>query len=372
MTLTITPINRGTVPNDGTGDTAYDAAGKINDNFTSVADELVANLTASNAYADNLVVGLWDDRGNFDASTNLFPTTGGSGAGGAILKGDIWTISIPATSGALTDYPVNSTVRALANSPGQTAANWAVQTSTTSSWKTTGGIWTFEATDSPSATIKIPGDVTNVIGVGFRIKLTQSATVKYFIVTLVGAYNGVETVITVFGGTDYTLVNAAISSPYYSDVKFPIGFPADATKWVYRASYNTSYTKTAASGIVINIIYNLLSVISLPVGSWDVNLKIPNFRCYNTSTSASAISIIVGLSTANNTFAYDELLLRIQSNNEPAGNVLAKSGYASKKITTAVKLAMYLNVSSNVATVNDMTIAGDLKPFTVEYVSILF
>jgi hypothetical protein len=127
MTLTITPINRGTVPNDGTGDTAYDAAGKINDNFTSVADELVANLTASNTYADNLVIGLWDDRGNFDASTNLFPTTGGSGAAGAILKGDIWLISVPATSGALVDYPVGSSVRALSDTPGQTSANWAVK-----------------------------------------------------------------------------------------------------------------------------------------------------------------------------------------------------------------------------------------------------
>lgn len=127
MTLTITPINRGTVPNDGTGDTAYDAAGKINDNFTSVADELVANLAASNTYADNLVIGLWDDRGNFDASTNLFPTTGGSGAAGAILKGDIWLISIPATSGALVGYPVGSSVRALSDAPGQTLTNWAVK-----------------------------------------------------------------------------------------------------------------------------------------------------------------------------------------------------------------------------------------------------
>jgi hypothetical protein len=27
------------------------------------------------------------------AATNVFPSAGGSGAGGAILKGDIWTIS---------------------------------------------------------------------------------------------------------------------------------------------------------------------------------------------------------------------------------------------------------------------------------------
>ena len=33
------------------------------------------------AYADELVVGLLDDRGNFDASSNTFPATGGSGYG---------------------------------------------------------------------------------------------------------------------------------------------------------------------------------------------------------------------------------------------------------------------------------------------------
>jgi hypothetical protein len=44
------------------------------------------------AYADSLVVGLLDDRGNHDASAGLFPSTGGSGEFGAILKGDLWFI----------------------------------------------------------------------------------------------------------------------------------------------------------------------------------------------------------------------------------------------------------------------------------------
>jgi hypothetical protein len=46
-------------------------------------------------------VGLWDDRGNYSAATNVFPSAGGSGAGGAILKGDIWTISAVGTLGGV-------------------------------------------------------------------------------------------------------------------------------------------------------------------------------------------------------------------------------------------------------------------------------
>lgn len=85
---------------------------------------------AAEAYADSLVTGLWDDRGNYDASSNVFPSTGGSGTAGAILKGDIWTISVP---GTLLDQDENpspvikgDTVRALIDSAGAMGADWAI------------------------------------------------------------------------------------------------------------------------------------------------------------------------------------------------------------------------------------------------------
>ena len=80
---------------------------------------------ATTAYADNLVVGLWDDRGNYDASVNTFPATGGSGDAGAIMKGDIWTASVGGTLGGVT-VVIGDTIRALINTPGQILANWAI------------------------------------------------------------------------------------------------------------------------------------------------------------------------------------------------------------------------------------------------------
>jgi hypothetical protein len=59
-------------------------------------------------------VGLWDDRGNYSAATNVFPSAGGSGAGGAILKGDIWTISAVGTLGGVA-VSLGDTVRALSD-----------------------------------------------------------------------------------------------------------------------------------------------------------------------------------------------------------------------------------------------------------------
>src|ERR1035437_8057508 len=90
----------------------------------TVADAAV--LSSANAPSDSLVVGLWDDRGSFNASVNTYPTAGGSGTAGAILKGDIWTISVVATSGVLLGYAVGTNVRAVVDTPGQTGANWAV------------------------------------------------------------------------------------------------------------------------------------------------------------------------------------------------------------------------------------------------------
>lgn len=84
-------------------------------------------LSTAKSYADYLVVGLWDDRGGFDASINTYPVSGGSGLSGSILKGDIWTISVISTCGELSGYGIGSTVRALSDNPGQTSSNWDVQ-----------------------------------------------------------------------------------------------------------------------------------------------------------------------------------------------------------------------------------------------------
>jgi hypothetical protein len=72
-----------------------------------------------------LPVRLWDDRGLFDASGNTYPASGGSGVGGAIEKGNIWTLSVGGTLNSAT-VVVGDTVRAIADSPAQVHANWAV------------------------------------------------------------------------------------------------------------------------------------------------------------------------------------------------------------------------------------------------------
>lgn len=89
------------------------------------AGAAAAAQAAAESYADGLVVGLFDDRGNYDASTNLYPSTGGSGPAGAILKGDVWRISVAGTLGGIT-VDVGDSLRALVDAPAQVDANWAL------------------------------------------------------------------------------------------------------------------------------------------------------------------------------------------------------------------------------------------------------
>ena len=90
----------------------------------AIADAKI--LTSAEAYADSILTSLWNDRGTFDASVNTYPTTNGSGTSGAILKGDMWTISVSAILGPLIGDLVGGTVRALVSDPQQVDANWAV------------------------------------------------------------------------------------------------------------------------------------------------------------------------------------------------------------------------------------------------------
>lgn len=74
------------------------------------------------------------------------------------------------------------------------------------------------------ATFTITGNQTVKFPIGCRIKLTQSATIKYFVCA--GAtFGGGNTTVTIMAGTAYTLANSAITNPFYSYQLIPQGWP---------------------------------------------------------------------------------------------------------------------------------------------------
>lgn len=82
-------------------------------------------------------------------------------------------------------------------------------------WNKPNETWTYAS----ATTITVPSGAASKYAVGDKIKLTQTG-VKYFYVVGVA-----DTVLTVTGGTDYTVANATITDNYYSHDASPIGFP---------------------------------------------------------------------------------------------------------------------------------------------------
>lgn len=88
-------------------------------------------------------------------------------------------------------------------------------------WLEAGVTWTYVS----ATTFTLTGDYTSTYTAGLKLRMVQSATSKYFYVVS-SSYSAPTTTVVIAVNTDYTLANAAISSPYYSMIAQPVGFPA--------------------------------------------------------------------------------------------------------------------------------------------------
>ena len=68
---------------------------------------LIANTAFVQGEIGTALTSVLHDRGNYDASTNVFPSTGGSGTAGAIKKGDLWYISVAGMLGGTNNSGVS-------------------------------------------------------------------------------------------------------------------------------------------------------------------------------------------------------------------------------------------------------------------------
>jgi hypothetical protein len=83
-------------------------------------------------------------------------------------------------------------------------------------WIKVSDTWTYASAN----TVTVPSDATAKYSVGDKVKFSQTST-KYFYIT-----NVTSTVLTLSGGSDYTVANSAISNIYYSKAATPLGFPS--------------------------------------------------------------------------------------------------------------------------------------------------
>lgn len=113
---------------------------------------------------------------------------------------------------------------------------------TSTGWIDANETWTYAS----ATTFTVSGDVTSKYGVGDKIELTQT-TAKYFYIIAI-SYSSPTTTVTVTGGTDYTLANATITSPYFSKAANPQGFPHWFSYTPTPSCGSGSYTSVSATG----------------------------------------------------------------------------------------------------------------------------
>jgi hypothetical protein len=237
---------------------------------TAQANADASTLASAKSYADSLVVGLWDDRGNYDASVNTFPAAGGSGSSGAVLRGDIWTISVAGTLGGVAVVP-RQTLRALIDAPGQTADNWAIGLANTDiDDSITLGV-TGRAPSQNAVAIALANEVINrnaaiaatSTGVNTGDETADSIKTKLGITTLSGSNTGDQTLAELGGVPTTTTVNGHALSTNIVLTSSDVGLgnvnnTADIDKPVSTAQAaadaNTlASAKTYADGLVVGL-----------------------------------------------------------------------------------------------------------------------
>lgn len=228
-------------------------------------------------------------------------------------------------------------------------------------WIAAGETWVFGAADAPSYTFTIAGiDRTAKYTPGTRIKLTQSAAVKYFIVTKVSF--STDTTVTVYGGTDYTL-GAAITLPFFSRVKAPAGFNLDPAKWTETF---TDTTDRAQASPVLNTWYNIGTLkLSVPVGVWDLN-----YVCSADVTGTSGTADIqTSLSTSASAETDTSLTHRTLSQVGAANIRFIEASGGMRSLTVAAKTDYFLIFRTGGAAANNIDIRGDVTPTIIRAVS---
>jgi hypothetical protein len=191
---------------------------------------------------------------------------------GAILSGQLVSAEYNGTDFIVTS--VRGDVATLNDT--QTLANKTLTSplirGTLDGWISANETWTYAS----ATTITVPSGAASKYKKGDKIKITQSSTTKYFYIITVA-----DTLLTVTGGTDYTVANSAISNNYYSHAQNPMGFPAyfNYTPTVTAASGAiTSYTVNVArfSIIASDIFLNLqITITNAGTGAGDLRVTLP-------------------------------------------------------------------------------------------------
>lgn len=231
-------------------------------------------------------------------------------------------------------------------------ATWAVPSI---DWQSIAQTLTYSTTDGHTFVVTTGGvDLTGTIPVGARIRLTHSATTKYFIATAIDA-----TTITLYGGTTYTLAASAITAPSFSQAKTPLGFPLDPLKWTEELVDVANRSQATPTQ---NTWYNAGALsLAVPIGSWLLSLGV------DLMGDTAGKDTVGTLSTANNTESDSAFTSHVQQS--VSGGAFADAAtWRQKHVLLAAKTSYFVNIRTTSAGMGTIYARGDLSPTIIRAV----
>jgi hypothetical protein len=266
-------------------------------------------------------------------------------------QAQVSTGSLESLSNVSAPNPSNNDILAYNSSTG----NWGLSKAISDGWiPYTAVTPTLNTADDPTYVLRFANvNLTNIMGVGMRVKWVQTSTVRYGIITAI-SYS-TDTLLTIYGGTDYDVLNTntyPISNFAYSAMKAPLGFPLQTSKWSVRVTDTTVYTKTSPS---LDVWYGransmdggaLLPMITIPIGTW-----VAKYACMGYSRSTGTYCRVVTTLSSSTSTAIETDFIAVYSYNAGfnTSGQLHFNGYINcfpKEISIPTKTNYYLLIKT--------------------------
>ena len=178
-------------------------------------------------------------------------------------------------------------------------------------------------------------DPTSYLSVGMKVKFTQNAIVKYGIIVAISS-----TQITLFMGTDYTLLNSVITNAFYSILKAPYGFPMDQNKWKLTVGITSNYYN--ATPTTTDYYGSSVLALSLPIGAWDLSYQV-GVQITATATQYCSANISTSPTSLVGNAGFTD------NQSVPVAGVIAKRFRASNKIILTAPATYYFMFKNDTA-----------------------
>ena len=212
---------------------------------------------------------------------------------------DLTTLTEIAETDITSIVDVSDTTQA---ATGTTKKTTLVASFLSTGWIPANGTWTYAS----ATTITVPSGAASKYQKGDKIRLKQGGAYKYYYIITVA-----DTLLTVTGGIDYTVANAAITDNYYSHIENPLGFP----DWL-----NWTPTITVDGGTAPTYTYAFVNAFKLTgrtcyiLGGWGNNtggtagagFGILRFTLPVTITVSSIFYAVIGYPSIGSGYVYEE------------------------------------------------------------------